>query len=226
MPLKRIIAEFACDAAALASLLREYPAQFVRIALTLSAFPLFELRQIMSTNASRLCFLSLLPAGLISLGLLAAPAFAFDPAQQPASVPSSAPPVAPQLDAGQEIKPDKPGALIKDNTPTGTKLTERKVGGKVTEVEVKKGKNTYYVKPNDPDARGIRGAQWKVGEFGGPKTKTDASASAATSASADSASGPKTVRKSTYKAKASAPVNASGPDSLALPAASTPLETK
>lgn len=167
-------------------------------------------------------------ASLMALALLATPAFAADtastPASAPASGPSSAPPVAPKLDAGPEIrpeiKPEKQSGEIKDSaTRNATKLTEKRVAGKVTEVEVKKGKNTYYVKPMDPDARGNRGAQWKVGEFGGPKSKDETSSSVATEAAS------KSVRKSALRSKtpvSSAPA-ASAPDSLA-PAA--PMETK
>jgi hypothetical protein len=175
--------------------------------------------------------------------LLAGPAFAADTA----SVPSSAPPVAQKLEAGStsgsasapaattanDIKPDRPAGEIKaPPDKNATKLTERRVAGKVTEVEVKKGKNTYYVKPNDPDARGIRGAQWKVGEFGGPKTTTDAAApdsakdSKPAAATLKASQSGKTPARAAASNKASVPLNGSGPDSLALPAASTPLETK
>lgn len=173
-------------------------------------------------------------AGFIAFALLAAPAFAADPASTPApttvpvpaSGPSSAPPAPVKLDAGPEIrpeiKPEKQSGEIKDSASrNATRLSEKRVAGKVTEVEVKKGKNTYYVKPTDPDARGNRGAQWKVGEFGGPKSKdeTGSSASAATEAAS------KSVRKSALKSKtpATAVPAASAPDSLA-PA--VPLETK
>lgn len=194
----------------------------------------------MSTTASRPSFLPWLQLGSICLGLLAGPAFAADTA----SVPSSAPPVTQKLETGStsgapaatatsDIKPERPAGEIKaPPDKNATKLTERRVAGKVTEVEVKKGKNTYYVKPNDPDARGIRGAQWKVGEFGGPKTTTDAAApdsakdsKAAPTATKTGQSG-KTPARPAASSKASIPVNGSGPDSLALPPASTPLETK
>lgn len=196
----------------------------------------------MLTFASRAAALPsrhILQAGLIALTLLGTPAFAADTASTPApttaplpaSVLSSAPPAAVKLDAGPEIrpeiKPEKQSGEIKDSASrNATRLSEKRVAGKVTEVEVKKGKNTYYVKPMDPDARGNRGAQWKVGEFGGPKNKDEASSSA--SAATEAAS--KSVRKSALKSKtpASAVPAASAPDSLApdslAPAA--PLETK
>ncbi|HZW11645.1 MAG TPA: DUF2782 domain-containing protein [Noviherbaspirillum sp.] len=61
------------------------------------------------------------------------------------------------------------------------KITEKRApGGKVTEVKVSSGKNTYYVKPNDPSGSAVAGdmlsnearpAQWEVLEFdfGRPK---------------------------------------------------------
>jgi hypothetical protein len=55
------------------------------------------------------------------------------------------------------------------------KITEKRApGGKVTEVKVSSGKNTYYVKPNDPAGSAVAGdmqsnearpAQWEIMEF-------------------------------------------------------------
>lgn len=55
------------------------------------------------------------------------------------------------------------------------KVTEKRApGGKVTEVKVTSGKNTYYLKPNDPAGSAVAGdtqadtsrpAQWRVMEF-------------------------------------------------------------
>ncbi|MCU6432393.1 hypothetical protein LPB67_01210 [Undibacterium sp. Jales W-56] len=76
---------------------------------------------------------------------------------------------------------------IEEVSETGVKIakpekqnqtTEKRVGGKVTEVQVKAGKSNYIVKPNQEignapkgtvqgDAN--RGAQWSVLQFGGKK---------------------------------------------------------
>lgn len=55
-----------------------------------------------------------------------------------------------------------------------TKMVEKRQNGKVTEVQVRTGKSSYTVKPNDapkgtPEGDANRAAQWKVFEFGGKK---------------------------------------------------------
>jgi hypothetical protein len=108
---------------------------------------------------------------------------------------SSAPPKLEQLDE------DIPPALKKQNPnlkpsakpevkPT---ITEKREQGRVTEVKVKSGKSTYYLKPNNQfgntvhgelQSNDVRGAQWSVKEFDlgqkkKPKPKDDASNSEA-----------------------------------------------
>lgn len=70
------------------------------------------------------------------------------------------------------------------------KITEKRArGGKVTEVKVSNGKNTYYLKPNDQAGGAMpgdgqssanRGAQWEVKQFdlGRRKDKQDKEAAA------------------------------------------------
>jgi hypothetical protein len=166
------------------------------------------------------CRLASLALGSLALGtLVLSPlaALAQTTAKQPASatVPSSAPPQTGQLESGPEIKPVIPKDIPdREGTgPDGPKQTQRKVQGKVVETEVKRGNNTYYVKPNDTpgsiahDAQSneVRGAQWKVYEFKPGKRKPQAasSAPAAASASASASNG-----------------------SLAPPPPAAPLETK
>jgi hypothetical protein len=82
----------------------------------------------------------------------------------------SAPP-PPQLEKIEEV--DNPVTVT--STPSqGTKIVEKREGGRVTEAKVKSGKSTYTVKPNTPagsalpgDAAGSanRGPQWTVLEF-------------------------------------------------------------
>lgn len=82
------------------------------------------------------------------------------------------PPILQKLDEGSD-----PGITIsKPESDNERKITEKREQGRVTEVKVKKGKNTYFVKPNTPlgsampgdaQAAGNRGAQWQVLEFDG-----------------------------------------------------------
>lgn len=128
-----------------------------------------------------------------------APATASASASAPA-IPSSAPPTPKQLEAGPEIKPAVPKDIpaAEGTGPTGPKQTQRKLHGKVIETEVTRGKNTYYVKPNETpgnpmrDGQGneVRGAQWKVYEFKPAKKKpqpVSASAGSATGSATNSA---------------------------------------
>lgn len=107
-------------------------------------------------------------------------------AQQPAQQPAPPPPVMENLEEGEP-----PAISI---TPPGTekKITEKRQQGKVTEIEVKSGNSTYYLKPVDPAGSAMRGdgqsneiraAQWPVIEFDmGMKKKKAAEAAAAAAA--------------------------------------------
>lgn len=88
-----------------------------------------------------------------------------------------------QQQAGNAPPPPKLEQLEEGESPAVTirkpsqerKVTEKRApGGKVTEVKVTSGKNTYYVKPNDPAGSAVAGdmqtnearpAQWEVMEF-------------------------------------------------------------
>jgi hypothetical protein len=85
------------------------------------------------------------------------------------STPSSAPPKLERIEEGSDTP-------ITVTPPKGAtrKITEKKEGGRVTEVKVQSGKNTYYMKPNVPagnaqpgDAQSgaIRAPTWQILEF-------------------------------------------------------------
>lgn len=122
---------------------------------------------------------------LLSLCVLAPAAFA-----QAQQKPSEAPPKLQVVDEGAD-------APLKVERPRqgGTKIVEKKVGGKVTEVTVKAGPSTYTMKPHDPPGNAqpgdgqspdIRAPQWTIFEFdlfgkkkGGDKDAAPADADAA-----------------------------------------------
>jgi hypothetical protein len=81
-------------------------------------------------------------------------------------------PPPPKLEKLEE-GPESDVKLIKQES-NKLKTVERKENGKVTEVQVRTGKSTYTVKPNNapkgtPEGDANRAAQWKVMEFGGKK---------------------------------------------------------
>ena len=89
--------------------------------------------------------------------------------------PSEAPPKLDIIEQGSDtpitVTPPKTG---------GAKITEKKEGGRVTEVKVKSGKSSYTMKPNIPagnaqpgDAQSgaVRAPQWTVLEFDLNKNK-------------------------------------------------------
>ena len=82
--------------------------------------------------------------------------------------PPQTPPKLERLDEGEE-----PAITIRKDD-SQRRVTEKKEGGKVTEVKVQSGKSTYYLKPNeqagnaqpgDAQSNTNRPAQWKVLEF-------------------------------------------------------------
>lgn len=108
---------------------------------------------------------------LTAIASLVAACFAISASTLVAAQEKTAPP-PPKLEKLEE-GPETDIKLIK---PEGTKLktVERKENGKVTEVQVRSGKSTYTVKPNNapkgtPEGDANRAAQWKVMEFGGKK---------------------------------------------------------
>jgi hypothetical protein len=115
------------------------------------------------------------PVLLASLPLaLLAPAGAALAHQKPSEAPPKLEIVEQGSDTPITVTPPKTG---------GTKITEKKEGGRVTEVKVKSGKSSYTMKPNVPagnaqpgDAQSgaIRAPQWTVLEFDlNKKKKTD-----------------------------------------------------
>lgn len=104
----------------------------------------------------------------------------------PLLVSAQQPPVMEKLEEGE------PPAITISPPDTGKQITEKRQQGKVTEVKVKSGKSTYYLKPVDPAGSAVRGdgqsdeiraAQWPVLEFDlGLKKKKAAEAAAAEAA--------------------------------------------
>ncbi len=98
-------------------------------------------------------------------------------AQTPAK-PGEAPPQLENIEGGRS-----PGIVLPPpkSARGGTKITEKKQGGKVTEVKVQTGPSTYTMKPNEPagnavvgdvqSGNGIRPPQWTLFEFGPGKKK-------------------------------------------------------
>ena len=126
-------------------------------------------------------------------------------------------------------KPDannKPLPSTRDNSTT---LKQSSAQGKATQVEVKKGKNTYYVKSNEPKGSALRGdaqsnpiggTQWKIMEFNSKQKKPNPAPAAPVATSAPAAAAHAVTPVTQGAASASAPP----PDnSLALPPV---LETK
>lgn len=128
-------------------------------------------------------------------------------------------------------KPDTNNKPLPSTRDTTTTLKQSSAQGKTTEVEVKRGKNTYYVKPNEPKGsalRGdvqtnpIRGTQWKVMDFNAKPKKPDPRTTAPAAESAPPATPAAPAAPAAAKGAASA--SAPAPDnSLALPPT---LETK
>jgi hypothetical protein len=94
------------------------------------------------------------------------------------STPSSAPPKLERIEEGSDIP-----LTVTPKRDGERKITEKKEGGKVTEVKVKSGKSTYTMRPNvpagnaqpgDATASSLRAPQWQVMEFelGKKKPKT------------------------------------------------------
>ncbi|MDO9191573.1 MAG: hypothetical protein Q7U12_01590 [Undibacterium sp.] len=94
-------------------------------------------------------------------------------AVQAQSTPASSPP---KMEKIEEI-PDS-GITISKPEPAKSKMVEKRVNGKVTEVQVKSGKSSYTVKANPEVGNAPKGtvqgdanraAQWTILEFGGKK---------------------------------------------------------
>ena len=126
----------------------------------------------------------------LSLCLIAHAGAAFAqtaPAQTPARPPAPAPAKPSEAPPKLEIiEPDTPARPTINATPKsargGTRITEKKQGGRVTEVNVQAGRSNYTMRPNAPagnaqigdvqSGNAIRPPQWTVMEFGPGKKKT------------------------------------------------------
>jgi hypothetical protein len=101
---------------------------------------------------------------ILLLGMLAHVSLA-----QAQQTPSSAPPKLERIEEGSEAP-----ITVTPQQRNANQITEKREGGRVTEVEVKSGKSSYTMKANPPgaisqpgDATGstLRPPQWKVLEF-------------------------------------------------------------
>jgi hypothetical protein len=94
------------------------------------------------------------------------------------NTPSSAPPKLERIEEGSDTP-----VTVTPPKSANRKITEKKEGGRVTEVKVQSGGSTYYMKPNVPagnaqpgdgQSSAIRAPTWKVLEFDlGKKTPKD-----------------------------------------------------
>ncbi|NMM27090.1 MAG: DUF2782 domain-containing protein [Glaciimonas sp.] len=127
----------------------------------------------------------------------------------PLLVGAQQPPVMEKLEEGE------PPAISITPPSTEKKITEKRQQGKVTEVEVKSGNSTYYLKPVDPAGSSLRGdgqsdqmraAQWPVLEFdtGSAKKKKAAAKAAAAAAKAKDAETTEPAAKAPPAAKPAA----------------------
>jgi hypothetical protein len=129
----------------------------------------------------------------LTLCLLAHAGFAA--AQQP---PSDKPPKLERIEPGSDV----PATTLPDRART--KITEKKQGGTVSEVEVQSSGSTYTMKPNQPagnaqpgDANSsrIRPPEWKVLEFDLTKKRKSAAAVADEAAATADAPPPPPAQK-------------------------------
>ncbi|MEO8169573.1 MAG: DUF2782 domain-containing protein [Oxalobacteraceae bacterium] len=124
----------------------------------------------------------------------------------PLLVGAQQPPVMEKLEEGE------PPTITISPPDTEKQITEKRQQGKVTEVKVKSGKSTYYLKPADPAGSAMRGdgqsdemraAQWQVLEFdlGLKKKKKEAAAATAAAEAAKNANTAKPGAKVSPAAK-------------------------
>lgn len=130
-------------------------------------------------------------------------ASAFAACVTPLLVGAQQPPVLEKLEEGE------PPAITIRKPESEKQITEKRQQGKVTEVKVKSGNSTYYLKPADPAGSAMRGdgqsdemraAQWPVLEFDmGAKKKKETEAAAAAAAAAEAAKNANTAKPGAKK---------------------------
>jgi hypothetical protein len=110
-----------------------------------------------------------LPAGLIALASCIAPAWAADQQPQPTTAPA----------AQSADETNEPGVTIKP-PESQTEITERRAGGQVRDIRVKKGNNPpYYLRPvpnHGTQSPQTSPPQWIVKEYGPGSKPTKAPA--------------------------------------------------
>jgi hypothetical protein len=93
-----------------------------------------------------------------------------------AQQPPQQPPQLQRLDEGEPPASNIPGGMPEERV-----ITETRQQGQVKEVQVSKGKNTYYLKPNTPAGSSVpgdsqssinRGAQWQVMQFNSSQSES------------------------------------------------------
>lgn len=81
---------------------------------------------------------------------------------------------APQPPGLETIEESEEPAITIRKPESEREITERREDGRVTEIKVRSGKSTYYLRPNDPPGNVMRGdamsspvrpAEWKVHRF-------------------------------------------------------------
>jgi hypothetical protein len=99
-----------------------------------------------------------------------------------------APPQLERLEEGEA-----PAVTIREPEQQGRVIEKRDRGGRVSEVEVTRGKSTYYLRPNtqagsamsgDGQSNTIRAPQWRIGEFDLRRSDQDREAEARAAAGA------------------------------------------
>jgi hypothetical protein len=109
---------------------------------------------------------------------------------QSAPTPAKQSEAPPKLDTIEQDRRPPPTINATPKSAKGTKITEKKDGGRVTEVKVQAGPSTYTMKPNTPagnaqvndvqNGNAIRPPQWTILEFGPGKKKPVAEGAEAT----------------------------------------------
>lgn len=105
---------------------------------------------------------------LLAVGLASIATPLLGHAQQPARTVAPPPPELQKLEEGET-----PAVTIRKQGGGANEITEKREQGRVTEIQVKSGGSTYYLKPQEGGAEvpgtlpttPVRGAQWRIKEF-------------------------------------------------------------